>query len=87
MWYSKGRYHRIGGPAVIDWDRSYTWFFEGKYHSSFSPAIYSHITGEKMWYKHGKHHRIDGPASLSETGVYISLYSLMFRKVENKIIL
>lgn len=38
MWFSRGKLHRLNGPAVISLDLQY-WFQEGVLHREYGPAI------------------------------------------------
>lgn len=63
---SKGRYHRIGGPAFISSDGSQQWIVHGVLHREDGPALI-HDDGS-MWYLNGQRHRINGPAVQRKNG-------------------
>jgi len=58
---SKGKYHRLDGPAIECLNGNKLWCKKGKYHRLDGPAI-KWTNGDKEWYKEGKYHREDGPA-------------------------
>jgi len=52
-WYSKGQWHREGGPAIIYTDGAESWYRHGEPHREDGPA-YIKADGEKAWYLFGK---------------------------------
>ena len=60
-WYKKGKFHRIGGPAIEYPDGHKEWFVDGERHRIDGPAI-EYPDGHEEWFLDGKRHRIDGPA-------------------------
>jgi len=58
---SKGKYHRLDGPALERVDGAKYWYKEGNWHREDGPAV-ERADGSKIWYKEGKFHRTDGPA-------------------------
>jgi len=54
---SKGKYHRLDGPAIEYSNGDKVWYKEDKYHRLDGPAM--EYTNVKEWYKEGKYHRLD----------------------------
>ena len=52
-WVSKGKLHRIDGPAYEDPDGTKQWCLNGKYHRTDGPAM-EYPDGRKSWYVDGK---------------------------------
>lgn len=50
---SKGKYHRVEGPAFI-WSNGSQWYQHGKLHRLDGPAIV-YNTGYKLWYYEGQY--------------------------------
>lgn len=60
LWYSYGKLHRIGGPAVVYPDILEEWWVDDKLHRLDGPA---EIRPDfSVWRSHGIIHREDGPA-------------------------
>jgi hypothetical protein len=55
-WYSRGKLHRMDGPAVTYADGSKEWYQNGKRHREGGPAI-ERSDGYKAWYQNGDFHR------------------------------
>jgi hypothetical protein len=71
-WRVCGRYHRIDGPAFIEYHSPagsgfHQWYYNGKLHCE-TEAAYSHSSGYKAWYHHGYRHRVGGPAIIRPCG-------------------
>jgi hypothetical protein len=66
---SKGRLHRLDGPAIIEIFESgeihKEWRYHGKRHREFGPAVIF-CNGDKEWWYEGNLHRLDGPAVESD---------------------
>lgn len=67
----QGRYHRVGGPAVIKrlasgMQYEHTWYRNGVKHREDGPAEICFWTGLKIWYYNGQIHRDNGPAIIKE---------------------
>jgi len=58
---SKGKYHRLDGPAIEWSDGTKCWYKKGLRHREEGPAI-EFTNGDKYWYKKNKWHRTNGPA-------------------------
>jgi len=58
---SKGKLHRLDGPAIELITEGKAWYKEGLCHREKGPAI-EYANGDKSWYKEGLLHRSDGPA-------------------------
>jgi hypothetical protein len=71
-WYSHGRRHRIGKPAIISYDVK-EWWHRGKRHRIGKPAYINKISTCEKWYVDGELHR-DGdlPAIYSVDGTMVS---------------
>lgn len=67
-WYKDDLYHRVGGPAIIQYNGVKIWMYEGQPHRDNGPAEI-HPTGVKVWYQHGLRHRTHGPALVFPTFV------------------
>jgi hypothetical protein len=68
---SDGRLHRIGGPAVEEYQngsllKSY-WYVNGLRHRVDGPAV-DDLRGYRVWYQNDERHREDGPAVEHENG-------------------
>jgi len=70
-WFLNGEAHRVGGPAVIMWNRAggiitERWYLYNEPHRRGGPADtewYDNGTiRQVMWYENGELHRLDGPA-------------------------
>jgi len=59
-WWQHGKRHRIGGPAIRNWE-CLEWYENGKRHCANGPAI-MWANGDMEWWFDGKIHRDDGPA-------------------------
>ena len=58
---SKGKLHRIKGPACEYANGNKSWYINGKLHRKDGPAV--ELSNEsKYWFINGKYHREDGPA-------------------------
>lgn len=70
VWYKDAVFHRINGPAVIEWNVNGTlkcekWFQFDSLHNVNGPAIKLYEDGtctEEYWYYENRKHRLDGPA-------------------------
>ena len=60
IWYSRGKIHRVNGPAVIYPDMSEEWWVDDKLHRTDGPAEIR--DGICVWRLHGIIHRDNGPA-------------------------
>ena len=69
VYYQKGKYHRIDGPAIEWLDGTKEWLVNGKYHRMDGPAV-ERSDGTKEWYIDGHFHHMDGPASERSDGKY-----------------
>lgn len=66
-WWSYGRRHRIGGPAVSRPDGYEGWWRQGERHRPDGPAV-TRAEGTQEWWVDGKLHRGDGPARVWSDG-------------------
>ena len=62
-----GKFHRVDGPAIVDYNGNQFWYQYGKRHRKDGPAVIW-SNGTKHWYQYGKRHREDGPAIMEQDG-------------------
>jgi hypothetical protein len=61
VWFKRGLYHRVDGPAVIWNSGNSEWYKEGRRHRLGGPAICG-SSHHQEWWEEGRPHRLDGPA-------------------------
>lgn len=53
-WHINDLYHRVDGPAVVDYNKTKHWFINGLRHREDGPAI-EWIDGYSQWWLNGKY--------------------------------
>lgn len=61
---SKGQYHRLDGPAVIDEWCTEKWYRNGYMHRDNGPAYITRGKKIQKWFVNGRCHRLNGPAEI-----------------------
>lgn len=88
-----GKPHRIGGPAIVEWDENGNlvlelWYRYGKEHRENGPAFLEYHHGVpvmKSWWYNGVRHRTDGPAFIgSEDGIIEEKWFVDGKKLTEK---
>jgi hypothetical protein len=80
---SKGKYHRLDGPAIERSDGYKAWYVNGLRHCINGPAV-EHSNGDKEWYLNGKYHRLDGDESLEQFMTFLK-YKKTLQDIYNEV--
>lgn len=84
------KYHRLDGPAIIQYDAGYiAHFVEGKVHKVDGPAMVmcNEHSDWELWCQDGVPHRVDGPAFIDrKTGhEYWAIHGEITRQVNQPV--
>jgi hypothetical protein len=70
VWTEDGQYHRLDGPAIVDYTGHEAWYRNGKRHREDGGPAFVGPDGHKEWFVNGQAHReeADGPAAIWPDG-------------------